>query len=202
MWFKSWAVTINPKKSALMVLSRNRNVPLLSVDLDGQPISQVSSHKHLGLVFNQRLSWSDHTDYVIRKSSKKIGLLRRLCWRLPRLVLRSLYLTCVRPTLEYACGAWTSVGTQDATRLERTQRAAARLITRTSIKEKLPSELLLACAGLEPLSLRRQVALCSIVSPLSRPTPKGPPHLIASFQDWTAAVPTSQSRLSPRSAEA
>ena len=68
VWFKSWAVTINPKKSALMVLSRNRNVPLLSVDLDGQPISQVSSHKYLGLVFNQKLSWSDHTDYVIRKS--------------------------------------------------------------------------------------------------------------------------------------
>ena len=117
-------------------------------------------------------------------------------------MLRSLYLTCVRPTLEYACGAWTSVGTQDATRLERTQRAAARLITRTSIKEKLPSELLLARAGLEPLSLRRQVALCSIVYPLSRPTPKGPLHLIASFRDWTAAVPTSQGRLSLRSAEA
>ena len=166
-----------------MVLSRNRNFSLLSVDLDGQPISQVSSHKHVGFVFNQRLSWSDHTDYVIRKSSKKIGLLRRLRWRLPRLVLRSLYLTCVRPTLEYACGAWTSVGTQDATRLERTQRAAARLITGTSIKEKLPSELLLARAGLEPLSLSRQVALCSIVYPLSRPTPKGPPHLIASFRD-------------------
>ena len=27
VWFKSWAVAINPKKSALMVLSRNRNVP-------------------------------------------------------------------------------------------------------------------------------------------------------------------------------
>ena len=54
VWFKSWAVTINPKKSALMVLSRNRNVPLLSVDLDGQPISQVSSHKHVGLVFQPK----------------------------------------------------------------------------------------------------------------------------------------------------
>ena len=201
-WFKSWAVAINFKKSALMVLSRKRNVPLIDVQLDGQLIAQVVSHKHLGLVFNQRLSWTDNTDYVIRKASRKIGLLRRLRSRLPHLVLRSLYLTCVRPTLEYACGAWAGVGSQDAARLERTQRAAARLITGTSVMDRLPRELLLARAGLEPLSLRRKVLLCSPFYRLSRPTPKGPPHLVTCFKAWSGAAPASQSGMQLRSSEA
>ena len=71
-WLKSWAVAINFKKSALMVLSRKHNVPLIDVQLDGQPIAQVMSHKHLGLVFNQRLSWTDNTDYQLNHSSTPV----------------------------------------------------------------------------------------------------------------------------------
>ena len=173
-WFRSWAIAVNHQKSAVMVLTRRRNAPLINVHLDGTPLPQVTTHKHLGIIFNSRLSWSDHTSYVIGKASKKVGLLRRFRCRLPCLVLRSLYLSCVRPTLEYACGAWSGVGSQDALRLERTQRAAARVIAGASVKDKLSAELLLARDGLDPLARRRQVALvlpstaCLVLYPRGR----------------------------------
>ena len=199
IWFNSWAITVNHSKSAIMVVTTRRNVPKVDVHLNGINLPQVTSHKHLGLIFNSRLTWSDNSAFIAGKASRKIGLLRRLRFRLPRLVLRSLYLTCVRPTMEYACGAWAGVGSQDALRLERTQRAAARLIAGVSLREKLPSDLLLARAGLDPLSLRRQVTLCSTVYNLSQTVPKGPPHLVNFFNHWTGAVALSKSVMRLRS---
>ena len=105
LWFKAWGVSVNHAKSAVMLLSRKRNLPALNVQLDGSPIPQVTTHKHLGVVFNSRLSWADHTTYIQNKAAKKIGLLRRLRHRLPPLVARELHLTCIPPTLEYACEA-------------------------------------------------------------------------------------------------
>ena len=117
-------------------------------------------------------------------------------------MLRSLYLSCVRPTLGYATCAWGSgVGAQDALCLECLLRAAARVITGSSLKDKLPADLLLARAGLEPLSLRRKVDVCYTISRLSRPAPKGPPHLVDAFQRWIRAVPSSQCRMQLRSGD-
>ena len=198
-WFKQWAVTINPTKSAVLVLSRKRNLPVLDIQLDGQHIPQVTKHKHLGLVFNSRLSWSDHTTFVRSKAAKKLGLLRRIRRRLPALVARTLYITCIRPTLEYASGAWGGLGVQDANRLERLQRCAARSIARVSISDKLPHDLLLARAGLEPLSVRRLLAVVTPVYHLASDPPKGPDHLRAAFQSWLGSAPSSSSSVCLRS---
>ena len=88
---------------------------------------QVTMHKHLGLTLDCRLSWALHTSAVIFKASQKIGLLCRLHHHLPPLVIQSMYVTCIRPAIEYASVAWSGVSTTDAERLERVQRSAARL---------------------------------------------------------------------------
>ena len=90
-----------------------------------------------------------------------MGILRRIRRRLPSLVVRTLYVTCVQPTLEYASGAWGGLGKEDANRLEHLQRCAARTIANVSLADKMPNELLLARAGLEPLSVRWLVAVAT-----------------------------------------
>ena len=201
LWFRSWAVTVNPSKSALMVLTTRRSVPVVSVNLDGSNISQVSTHKHLGVTFNSRLSWSDHVDTIVKKTSCKVGLLRRIRRRVPPLVLRSIYLTCVRPVLEYACGSWSGLSAQDCLRLDRIQRSAARLIAGVSIAERLPHEILLARAGLEPLARRRNVILAAPIYRLSSRDPSGPDHLKAAFSRWCTMTPPSTSAMQLRSTE-
>ena len=68
-WFASWALTVNGKKSALMVFTTKRSVPSVSISIAGEPISHVLTHKHLGLTFDCRLSWSAHTAALITKVS-------------------------------------------------------------------------------------------------------------------------------------
>ena len=118
-------------------------------------IQQVTTHKHLGLTLDCHLSWLQHTSAILSKVSCKIGLLLQVRRRLPALVIQSFYTTCFRPTLEYASVAWCGMGASDAERLERIQRAAARLIANVSVADQLPRDLLLARAGLECLRSRR-----------------------------------------------
>ena len=65
--------------------------------------------------------------------------------------MQSIYLTCIRPALEYASVAWCGVGTSDADRLEQIQRAAARLIADVSAAKHMPQALLLVRWLVSPL---------------------------------------------------
>ena len=66
-WFSSWALSINNKKSALMVFTSRKSVPSVAVSINGEPIRHVLNHKHLGLVFDSHLSWSAHATALVNK---------------------------------------------------------------------------------------------------------------------------------------
>ena len=151
-WFKSWALTINVEKTAVMVLCTRQKVPTISTIINGSEIKQVRVQKHLGLNIDERLTWTDHVSTIVNKTSSRLGLLRRLRPRVPPLVIQTLYRTCVLPVLEYASLACSGLGTTNAERLERLQRTAARLITGTRLVENVPREILLARAGLDKLT--------------------------------------------------
>ena len=76
-WFDKWFLSLNDKKSEFLVI-RSRNIkPLtLSLCLKGIVIPQVTVNKHLGVLFNQFLSWSDHAYFVSASACQNIGLLR------------------------------------------------------------------------------------------------------------------------------
>ena len=202
-WFDSWALTVNHQKSALMVLTTRRAVPSLDVSFSTQAIRQVTTHKNMGLTLDCHLSWSGHVSAIVTKASRKIGLLRRLRRRLPPLVVQSIYVTCIRPALEYASVAWCGVGTSDAARLEQTQRAAARLIANVSVAERMPCALLIARAGLDSLSQRRRLH-CGVFG--FQLTSAGrqlvPAHLLHTLQCWQDRVPLSTSAVVLRSTSA
>ena len=207
VWFGKWALSINQAKSALLILcGRNRRVPFVNVLINGSSIPQVDCHKHLGVHLHPHLSWSSHVTASINKASRKIGLLRRYRKCLPRLVIQSIYTSCIQPTLEYASLAWGGMGAGDSARLEKTQRSAARLVTGLLPRDPLQHNILLARAGLEPLASRRQLQEALLVYRLTHSSRHLPTHLFQAFKSWhssSAAATTSvnlrsSSRLSLR----
>ena len=158
-WFSSWLLSVNSAKSAVMVF-RSRKMQRVDVQtlVNSTPIPQVTFHRYLGVTFNETLTWSNHVAGLTMKASAKIGFLRRLGKRLDSLVLRDLYLCCIRPALEYACVVWSGLSTTDTLRLERCNRSAARLIARLSPSSDVSHELVLARAGIQTLQRRRQAA--------------------------------------------
>ena len=51
-WAKTWLVSFNPKKTESLLISRKLNKPVHpSLLMDNQVITEVDSHKHLGVFF-------------------------------------------------------------------------------------------------------------------------------------------------------
>ena len=118
-WFFKWRLTVNPTKSAVMVFRSKKMQPVsIQITIDTHHVPQVSDNRHLGVTFSETLSWTRHTDNIVHAASTKIGLLRRLRKRLSPLIIRQLYLTCIRPSLEYANVAWCGLTKRDQERLE------------------------------------------------------------------------------------
>ena len=189
-WFFKWRLTVNPTKCAVMVFRSKKMQPVsIQITIDTHHVPQVSDHRHLGVTFLETPSWTFHTDNIVHAASTKTGLLRRLRKHLSPLIIRQLYLTCIRPSLEYANVAWCGLTKCDQERLEKSNHSAARLITRTMPSFKIPHDILLARAGIPTLLSRRQVAPAQVKLAFTATRGLLPAHLQATFSSWT--VPSS-----------
>ena len=66
-------------------------------------VNVTSIHKHLGMIFDSKLSFDEHLKPVLKKKkiSKAVGLLRKLQGIFPRTSLITIYKLFVRPHLDY-----------------------------------------------------------------------------------------------------
>ncbi|MCG8078294.1 MAG: hypothetical protein JAY75_18895, partial [Candidatus Thiodiazotropha taylori] len=132
-WAKSWLVKFNPSKTESLLISRkvNRPVhpPLLMLN---QEINEVENHKHLGIHFSSDCSWHTHINYIKQKAWTRINIMRKLKFDLDRKSLETIYLSFIRPVLEYADVIWDNCSHQEKQELEKIQLEAARIATGTT----------------------------------------------------------------------
>jgi hypothetical protein len=89
----------------------------------------LKCHKHLGITLNADCKWSNHINTIIEKTSKLVAVLRKLKFKVSRNFLEIMYLTFIRPLLEYAGEVWDNCTLADSERLEKIQLEAARIVT-------------------------------------------------------------------------
>ena len=128
-WARTWRGKFSPAaKTVLLCIGKNNN-EAFQIDLDGQSLEQALHHKHLGFIFSSSLSWTRHIQQVITTAKRKTGLLRYMIPNLSPEVANKVYLTWVRPSMEYACPVWSaSISAEESMALERVQASVARRI--------------------------------------------------------------------------
>ena len=128
-WTASRCLTFNPEKCKSMLVTRKRNPvdrPILTVG--GCPIAQVLQFKYLGVIVTSDLSWSSHIHTLCTKVKKIIGLLYRTFYHDASVTsLLKLYVSLIRPILEYACQVWSPHLVKDVEKLEKVKTFALRL---------------------------------------------------------------------------
>ena len=106
-WAKTWLVSFNPKETEYLLISRKQNKhvhpPLL---MDNQVITDVDSHKHLGVFLSNDCTWHKHIDYVKENAWGRMNVMRCLKICLDRKCLETIYLTFIILILEYADVVW------------------------------------------------------------------------------------------------
>ena len=130
-WLKVKCLFINVILCFLVRHKKLSNVDNFPIFLSGSLIKRVTEFKHLEVTFDQSLSWNEYIDSLISKAGKRIGLLGRLRRFLTFHSTNVIYLSIVRPTLEYCFGVWECYGEVNSNKLETLQRRAGRAVIRT-----------------------------------------------------------------------
>ena len=103
---------LNPTKFREMFVNflHNRNVLVNPIITRNNVIEQVICYKILGFILSNDLKWNSHVDYIVEKSCKKLyspRVLRRA--GVSKANILKVYLTTIRPVLEYAVPVWQSI---------------------------------------------------------------------------------------------
>ena len=129
-WSVQWLVNFNAKKTEAMTVSKKsvkpHHPPLYMND---DMISEVESHKHLGLIFHEDGSWHFHVNKIIEKITPRLNLFRALKFKLKRKYLQTIYFSFIRPLFEYTDIIWDNIPDYLSDKLENMQLEAARIVT-------------------------------------------------------------------------
>ena len=132
-WAATWLVSFNPAKTESLLISRKVNRPYHPpLFMQEYQITEVESHKHLGLYLSNDCSWHKHIDYITEKAWYRISTLRKLKFHLDRKSLETIYITFIRPLLEYGDIIWDNCTHQEKIELDKIQNEAARIATGTT----------------------------------------------------------------------
>ena len=84
----------------------------------------VKNHKHLGLTLSNNIKWDKHIETKLKSASKIIGIMRKLKNIFSRIPLNQIYISYVRPLLEYSCIVWDGCTIEQSNTLKKLQNEA------------------------------------------------------------------------------
>ena len=125
-------LSFNIKKCKSMTLSRKKmKTQSQPIILLGSQLDFVESIKYLGLTIQCDLTWSNHIQNICSKARRLVGLLfRQFNHYAEPTTIKTLYLTLIRPNLEYASIVWDPYLVKDRKVLEDVQKFACRVCTK------------------------------------------------------------------------
>ena len=129
-WAEKWLVNFNPSKTESMIISRKLNKPNHpTLTMLNEDIVEVESHKHLGVILSGDGTWHHHITYIMEKAWKRINIMRKLKYIIDRKSLEIIYVSFIRPILEYSNAIWDNCTEHEKLNLEKIQNEAARIST-------------------------------------------------------------------------
>ena len=134
---------LNLKKCKEMLLDFRKNKTFIpSLIINDTTLERVSSFKLLGLWIDDNLKWQTNTDYIIRKASKRLFLLKVLKkYGASVNDMRRFYISAIRPILEYGAQVWHGGLTNAQSEcIEKVQKRALRIIYSERDYEKILSQ--------------------------------------------------------------
>ena len=124
-------MSLNPLKCKEMVIHfmNNNNSIMRSFVIGSNVVERVTNYKLLGVQLSEDLKWNKHVDYIYKKACKKLYSLRvlRRAGVEQRNILK-VYVTTIRPVLEYAVPIWQAIPDYLSERIESIQTRALRII--------------------------------------------------------------------------
>ena len=105
-WTKINKISLNYNKTKCMLFSRGKSsVKNFAINTTNGQLTNNIVIKYLGVIFD-KLSWEQHTQYVVAKLCIPTGLLTKLRHSVPVTVLRNVYFGILHSYLQYGVTSW------------------------------------------------------------------------------------------------
>ena len=120
-------LTLDTSKCKCMLLTHKVNT-MPHLFLNNDLIEEVRSYKYLGVTVSTDLKWDMHITSICQRSKKLLGIMyRRFYHSVDAVFLSRLYLSLVRPILEYASPVWDPYTQKNIHQLESVQKLALKI---------------------------------------------------------------------------
>lgn len=143
-------------KCKTITFTKKLNVIKYQYKLCSATLEQVSVIKDLGILFDSKLHFEDHINYITNKSFQLYGFVMRtsVCFKRPQSFLL-LFKSLIRSQLEYATSIWNPFYSKYSDRLETVQRKFLRTVEYKCYHRRLSYDNLLSKYSVQSLFKRR-----------------------------------------------
>ncbi|MCG7875530.1 MAG: reverse transcriptase family protein [Candidatus Thiodiazotropha endolucinida] len=155
IWGKQNKMHINFIKTTCMFMGSKHKLnetTQMSLNIDGHRITNVSQQKLLGLLIDDKLTWTPQIDSICSALSSKISLLRQLSTYVSTDVLKLFYQGYILPLIDYGSVTWSGASSTNLDRILKLQKRAARIILRADFDT--PSATMFKELGWQPINKR------------------------------------------------
>ena len=129
-WIQTNKLSLNLSKTNFMLFKGRKTIEVLpEIVMNQVKISPIEKSKFLGVIIDDKLTWTHHIDHVCKKVSKSIGILYKLKRYLNIKSLISMYYCFVYPYFQYCNEVWGNACATYLKRLEILQKRAIRIIS-------------------------------------------------------------------------
>ena len=119
----------HPGKCSVLPVDKKKSPASRTYALHGYTLQEVSSTKYLGVTLQCDARCNHHIDGIVTKANRTLAFLRKnlkICSPNTKYLA---YNSLARPLLEYASTVWNPATEKDISRIEVTQRRAARFVS-------------------------------------------------------------------------
>ena len=125
-WSEKWQLSFNVKKCKVLHVGHNN--PLIPYTMEGRELEQTVFEKDLGVTMDKELKFNKQTSIAVKKANQILGLIKKTMATKNENTIPLLYMTLVRPHLEYANAIRGPFYKQDPQLVEKVQRRATKMI--------------------------------------------------------------------------
>jgi hypothetical protein len=118
-WCSDNYMRINVKKTKSMLISPPRYpTPHLSFDITGETVANVHSFRYLGVIIDDKMTWTDHIDHVCESMNTRANLINRHKSSISLKWLHIISTGIVLTVLDYCLPVWGNLAKTKYSRID------------------------------------------------------------------------------------
>ena len=156
-WCAHWGMKISTSKSTAVIFTHRLKFKVNPLKINNVEIKFEDKAKFLGIIFDKRLNWSNHFQYIVGRCKARLNLMRSLvgtAWGGSKTCLMTVYRALIRSLLDYGAEALDSASQYVKAKFDSIQYQALKICC-GAMRGTALSALQNEC-GEPPLALRRR----------------------------------------------